>query len=297
MDKRLIMTIGLPGSGKSTWAREHKDYLEANGEKVSISCKDDIRKAMKAAGWAWSQDGEQEIIKSQNSCIKGAFAQGNTVVIVADTNFGKHKQRLQGLAKHCGAQFEIKDFTGVPLETCIKRDGKRPEGERVGPEVIKTMHDKYIATGEGKPYVPDTSKPLAIICDLDGTIALHGNNRSPFDYGKVDHDAVNWPVAGIVQTYAERGYTILYTSGRETLARELTEKWLKENALPFDSPHMLIMRPTGDHRNDAVVKRELFDNYIREHYNVKFVLDDRDRVVKMWRDLGLCCLQVAYGNF
>ena len=32
-------------------------------------------------------------------------------------------------------------------------------------------------------------------------------------------------------------------------------------------------------------------------YDVEFVLDDRDRVVKMWRDRGLKVLQVAEGDF
>ena len=57
------------------------------------------------------------------------------------------------------------------------------------------------------------------------------------------------------------------------------------------------MRPEGDFRKDAVVKLELFDEHVREHFDVKGVVDDRDAVVAMWRSLGLMCMQVAPGNF
>lgn len=57
------------------------------------------------------------------------------------------------------------------------------------------------------------------------------------------------------------------------------------------------MRPEGDKRKDSIVKAELFDKHIKDNYAVDFVLDDRNQVVKMWRDMGLKCLQVAPGEF
>jgi adenylate cyclase class IV len=57
------------------------------------------------------------------------------------------------------------------------------------------------------------------------------------------------------------------------------------------------MRKTGDNRPDNIVKKEIFDSNIKNNYYIEFVLDDRNKVVKMWRELGLTCLQVADGNF
>ena len=57
------------------------------------------------------------------------------------------------------------------------------------------------------------------------------------------------------------------------------------------------MRSTGDHRNDAIVKQELYEQEIAGKYNVDFCVDDRDRVVDLWRSLGLTCFQVAEGWF
>jgi hypothetical protein len=59
----------------------------------------------------------------------------------------------------------------------------------------------------------------------------------------------------------------------------------------------LFMRKSGDYRKDSVVKKEIYERHIKEDFNVEFVLDDRDQVVKMWREQGLVCLQVAEGNF
>lgn len=77
-------------------------------------------------------------------------------------------------------------------------------------------------------------------------------------------------------------------------AEKKTEKWLRGNDITYG---MLLMRPEGDIRKDSIVKREIFENYIRDYYNIQFVLDDRNQVVEMWRSLGLKCLQVAEGDF
>ena len=57
------------------------------------------------------------------------------------------------------------------------------------------------------------------------------------------------------------------------------------------------MRKLDDKRRDDIVKKELFDENIRGRFNVKFVIDDRNRVVDMWRQIGLTCFQVEEGDF
>ncbi len=61
--------------------------------------------------------------------------------------------------------------------------------------------------------------------------------------------------------------------------------------------YQLFMRPTGDQRNDGIMKEIMFNEHIRGKYNVRFILDDRDRVVSKWREMGLTAFQVAPGNF
>ncbi|WP_157976840.1 phosphatase domain-containing protein [Taibaiella helva] len=58
------------------------------------------------------------------------------------------------------------------------------------------------------------------------------------------------------------------------------------------------MHITGDSRKNAIVKKQLFDEAIRDRYYIEFVLDDRNQVVDMWRDeLKLPSFQVYYGDF
>ena len=86
----------------------------------------------------------------------------------------------------------------------------------------------------------------------------------------------------------------MIVSGRRDSCKEVTSRWLSDNNIPFD---YLLMRKTGDTRKDSIIKQELYEEHIKDKYFVEFVLDDRDQTVQMWREQGLLCLQVYYGNF
>jgi len=137
------------------------------------------------------------------------------------------------------------------------------------------------------------SLPRAIIVDIDGTLAIRGD-RSPFEWNKVHLDSSNYPVMKLV-SLLKRDYPIIVFSGRDSVCREETIKWLKLYEVPTD---FVYMRPEKDLRPDTVIKAELYNLHVKGKYHVEFVLDDRDSVVKMWREeLKLPCFQVAYGDF
>lgn len=303
MSGKLIMCKGLPGSGKSTWARS--TTFEWKGS-FQIVTKDDIRDELHYK--TWSYDIEKEVMRIRDMRISEVLSKGG-LVISADTNLApKHEARLRELARKYRADFVIQSFLDVPVETCIERDLARkgdPDSHCVGEKVIRDMVSKYIdrtpQTPQVKsevevnptPYKANKKLPKAILVDVDGTLALM-KGRSPYDTAKADKDLLNDPIAEVVSWASDADFRVIIMSGRDSKFRDLTEQWLTKHHVPWDG---LYMRPEGDKRNDAVVKLELFDNHIRDVYNVKFVLDDRDRVVKMWRKLGLTCLQVAEGNF
>jgi hypothetical protein len=56
------------------------------------------------------------------------------------------------------------------------------------------------------------------------------------------------------------------------------------------------MRKEHDFRSDQAVKKEIYQRDIEPLYEIIFCVDDRQRVVDAWRDLGLICLQCAPGN-
>lgn len=141
-------------------------------------------------------------------------------------------------------------------------------------------------------YKPNMALPKTIVCDIDGTLALH-DGRGPYEFDKLESDALNAPVGWTLDAYAEMGWTIVLLSGRQEEYRPHTERWLEKYLIPYAE---LLMRPEGDRRSDDIVKYELF-NKIRDRYFVWLVLDDRDRCVYLWRKLGLTAFQVAPGDF
>jgi hypothetical protein len=157
----------------------------------------------------------------------------------------------------------------------------------VGEKVIRQMWAQYLAP---KPEIIEFNPnlPTAIICDLDGTLALL-NGRSPYDASTCEQDGLNRVVADLI-----RGKLVILVSGREEKYRSQTLAFLQKHRIDYAQ---LQMRATGDFRKDALIKREIFENHIRNRYNIEWVLDDRNQVVQMWRQLGLTCLQVADGDF
>lgn len=99
----------------------------------------------------------------------------------------------------------------------------------------------------------------------------------------------------MVRAILHLGWKVVIVTGREEKFRDITEKWLERHLGNYDRLHM---RRDGDFRSDVIVKRELFESQIQSAYEVQFVVDDRDRVVEMWRhELGLVCFQVGDGDF
>lgn len=146
----------------------------------------------------------------------------------------------------------------------------------------------------GKP--PVESLPPCVIFDLDGTLALLGD-RSPFDASTCEQDEINEAVRFIHRMIATSSpeTAIILLSGRDDRWRPETERWLHAHGITHQA---LYMRPTGDFRKDAVLKKEIYQRQIEGKYQVIVVFDDRDQVVKLWRDdLGLPCFQVAWGDF
>ena len=142
-------------------------------------------------------------------------------------------------------------------------------------------------------------KEPAIMCDLDGTLALKHEGRTWFDASTCDRDEINIPVLEVISAFYPTHH-IIFCSGREDKDREPTLKFINKCFPTLIENHdfLLFMRETNDFRKDSIVKHEIYHRYIKDKYEILFVLDDRSQVVNMWRDaLGLVCFQVAEGNF
>lgn len=143
----------------------------------------------------------------------------------------------------------------------------------------------------------------AIIVDIDGTLAdcehrRHFVEKKPKDYESffdaAGLDPLKPMAAKVVNSLYYLGYEIIYVTGRPERLRAVTRQWLQLHKLPIGK---LSMRPDGDYTSDVRLKRTIYRKEIEPTRQVELVLDDRDSVVAMWRELGLECWQVAGGGF
>jgi predicted kinase len=274
------MTKGLPASGKSAWA---KKIISENPNSYKRINKDDLRAMLDDN--KHSNDTEKFILQVRDALILMAIEKGKHVII-DDTNLApKHEARIRDLVKG-KAELVIQDFTDVSLETCIERDLKRASS--VGEKTIRKMYKEFLMQPE--IYTENKELPKAIIVDIDGTLA-NMNGRSPFDWSKVKEDSCNEVVKGLANSY--KGTVIIF-SGRDSVCKQATIEWLKENEIKY---HELHMRDEGNNEKDSIIKRRMFEQNIRGKYFIDYVIDDRNQVVSMWRGIGLTCLQVADGDF
>lgn len=125
-----------------------------------------------------------------------------------------------------------------------------------------------------------------IICDLDGTLCLFDGNPYDRDFSK---DIVNEPIKKILTSYLTNNYdNLVFLSGRNDKFENVTREWLNKYFLNYE----LYMRKDKDFRKDVIIKEELYNNYVKNRYNVSFVIDDRLQVCRLWYSLGLFVLNV-----
>ena len=143
-----------------------------------------------------------------------------------------------------------------------------------------------------------------IVFDIDGTLANVDHRRQfvasrPKNWAAwnagMANDTVHEDILWMLDSFQRRPDTrIIICSGRGEETRAVTEKWLEDNSIAFDS---LYMREEGDYRKDSIVKVELLQQIRADYGNPWLWIDDRQQVVDAIRAEGVRVLQVAPGDF
>lgn len=289
--QEIIFLRGLPASGKSSFALE---YVKNNPNYVRIN-KDDLRISLNKSNNRdedfWSASFEKEVLKNHHTMGKMFLEQGNSLII-DDTNISKkHYDYWKDVANREGIKFTLKEFN-IDVEECIKRDAarKKPVGEKVIRTMDKQMKQSLFKIDVRKITQQNRALPKRIIVDIDGTVALM-DGRSPYQPDMTDKP--NQPLIDLLQLRYTPKEIIIFT-GRQEKDRKVTKEWLLKNGVYYSK---LVMRKTNDYRSDRVAKKEMYEEHVKDKYYVEAVFDDRNQVVDMWRELGLLCLQVYYGDF
>ena len=285
---KAYITIGLPASGKSTWAREKI----ANSKQIIFRINnDDIRNIIyDQLGYRnWGGAIEAQVAQMRQNQIRDAAEQGLDCVV---DNTHMNPRTLKQTREYCeslGYTVETVDFRHVSVEECVQRDSLRVGHEQVGEQVIRRMYRQY-GQLRNETALPrwqfQEGLPVAVIVDIDGTLA-EMTDRGPYDEHAVYNDLVREHVARTVQALQyHQNCRIIVMSGRSEQCRAETSQWLDEKCGLVD--YLLLMRAANDRRRDSLVKRELYDQHVAGRYSVLAVFDDRAQVIReCWGQLGL----------
>lgn len=150
----------------------------------------------------------------------------------------------------------------------------------------------------------------AYIFDLDGTLC---DNQPRVQKYLLDKDEADWnafydhcgedgfiaPTCSIAVALFNRGFDILFVTGRRESCRKDTLKWISDNLGPemAISEHLFMRTAEDGHREDYVCKMRNYHQHIEHKWGVWGVFEDRNQCVRAWRDLGLQCYQVDDGGY
>lgn len=283
---KLLMMKGLPTSGKSTRAKT----IVAQGDWVRVN-RDLLRTMLHFD--KWSGRNEDNTVHAEKAIVREMLAGGRSVV-VDDTNLNpKNETMWREVAKEAQATFEVQ-IVNADLATCIERDTGREKA--VGRDVITNMALQY-------GLYP---KPLKgfVLCDLDGTLCdvdhrLKYAKGPEKDWAKffagIPDDTLRVGTLDILLGYETVGYEIIFVSARPENYREATEAWLEKQFKGYRMHKTLIMRRANDKRDDVDVKQQVYDTYFKDKYPIEAVIDDRPKVIRMWKANGLNVIDVGAG--
>lgn len=290
--KTLIICCGPPGSGKSTYSKSLTDFIRI------------------------SQDDQGK--KYYDLFLM--HVETGIDIVIDRMNFNR-KQRVKFInpAKKAGYKIIIKTFY-VPKSVCFKRITERKDHPNINSEETGLKALDYFFSSFEKPslnegideiqeeYYRLNIRDMCIIVDLDGTLCNNDHrakfvqesngkkNWKEFFAGVADDKPNSWCIE-LIMAMKSSGYKLVFCTGRPEDYREVTEKWLSKHVPTNESSYKVFMRPKKDKREDSIIKEIILDFEIIPRYNVLLAIDDRDSVVKKWRERGITTLQCNYGNF
>lgn len=275
----LLILKGPPATGKSTY----RNQLVAKG--WAYTNLDELRIAN-------PNNKEHQIHDLQRMLILGHMANGKDIIIDNLNLNPKQTHKYECWAKDYGYTVEYKAFGhDLHWSEAVKRDSLR--AAKVGQSVIV---QSYMNAG-----LFNDPRVRVFLVDIDGTLAdiehrqhfVNGDKKDwPAFFAELHNDTPRNDVVALYNALKAFAMPVLM-SGRGAEYRKETEQWLeKHNIVDYMA---LFMRGFNDYRADDIIKKELYDKYVTPYFDVELVIDDRPRVIRMWRNEGLHVIDVGKG--
>jgi len=149
-----------------------------------------------------------------------------------------------------------------------------------------------------------------VIFDLDGTISDASHRQWMVSKTRADappnwrefYEAAVWDAPkratiAVASALHTCGHELWLFSGRSDEVLAQTMEWLERQEIRRLFSQFRF-RAAGDFTPDPKLKRAWYDQMSDDDkHRLLLVFDDRDRLVNMWRELGVTCFQVAWGDF
>jgi len=152
---------------------------------------------------------------------------------------------------------------------------------------------------------------MKVVFDLDGTLcdvsksaqkhlvdAKHKTGKKDWEgfHRAIINDPPILPTLNTMKTFLMGGHCVEIWTGRSMSLFDETGAWLYKHTEYWGLPDFYIplrMRAQGDKTDDHAMKRA----WAEEFGKPDAVFEDRQRVVDMWRSIGVTCYQVDNGKF
>lgn len=166
------------------------------------------------------------------------------------------------------------------------------------------------------------------VFDLDGTLCdiehrkhfinpPKGKSPNWDKFFKACGDDIPFPhIINTLKSLIDQGWYVEIWSGRSETVFDITQLWLSQQNISVyqlgetgnrsgvceivGSNYVLPiqMRPAGNTIADQILKEDWYRGFkLETGHELSLVIDDRQKVVDMWRSHGIPTVQVAEGNF
>lgn len=332
----LVVLVGVSGSGKSTLGRRlfPKDSIVSSDYCRELICwnSNSPEGLSGTEYWAKMQSVSNQAFQMFHKDISNLLSKGQLAVADATNLSPRARTALKFIADQHKVPITY-IVNCVPENLCVQRDAARkyPVGAQVVAkqvvqmeQVVKDLSGKDnvifitpktsdqlsvnlvssngdIVITEKEPKMENTKKDT-ILCDLDGTLAnldhrLHfikDKKYANWDsfFATCSQDTPNPWCVELLKAMKSRGFKVLIVSARSRVVLQESREWLDNVGLDF--AEMVLVRPEKDSTPDQVLKKKWLDSFGKER--ILFVVDDRDKVCKMWVAQGLQVLNCGQGK-